>query len=277
MEMMVFFGSFYFWALMILCVYAIMRDVVAEKWSFYGLCGVMCGGVLIFSLSNLYGTVSISDIFVNNLIILYLYLPLYIIMGTAYAVLRFIFLIKHKAFQYKNERAEWLSRRLPSAKVTLDTTVPTELRDSWMTHETAVREHTTVDNRQRIITWIIYWPFSIIWFVISQLYRFLHRILVNGFQEAIDRTYEKAGYRDDVNPEAKESNMQCSVDVVVRLLKYKLNTDGVPFEKITAEENTIMIHIHKNVDKDTYLDVNKDTYVSLGPTYRGFDLKIIQG
>jgi hypothetical protein len=100
---------------------------------------------------------------------------------------------------------------------------------------------------------------------------------VNGFQEAIDRTYEKAGYRDDVNPEAKESNMQCSVDVVVRLLKYKLNADGVPFEKITAEENTIMIHIHKNVDKDTYLDVNKDTYVSLGPTYRGFDLKIIQG
>lgn len=140
-----------------------------------------------------------------NPAILYIGIPLYFLAGTVWAIVKWYLYVKRSAVKYKEERREFLL--LNNIKdATLDTVVPESLRKTWSLrgsrHRTSVPQ--VGRNKGRILTWMTLWPFSVVWAIIDEPWRYIYDAVASMLQRISNAVYRRAGYDSDMSVPGEE-------------------------------------------------------------------------
>lgn len=151
----------------------------------------------------------------------------FFVAGTVWAVAKWWFFVRKIAERYVEMRYEWLKgiqamgelalgyKFLPSV-ITEKTPVPEQLRNEWRAHHAYGRKYRFVNtcepvpqarkHKSRIITWMCYWPFSMVWTLLNDpikaLFKKIYSYLSTALQRISDRAFKNIGAEDD----AKLSN-----------------------------------------------------------------------
>jgi hypothetical protein len=83
----------------------------------------------------------------------------------------------------------------------VDTPVPENLRHS---DNSRSRKPLARQNKKRIITWMVYWPFSMVWTVLDEPWRLIYEAMARLFQRISDRVWRDLD--NDIKTEPDEED-----------------------------------------------------------------------
>jgi hypothetical protein len=194
------FGTFWWWFVVVVWAFAeiIALDKDSGAWATAWL-------VLFFCFAQFLGKVNIVGSILENPLRAILYVVGYVAVGVGWSFMKWWLHVSEKAEDYKKERSEYLKRlvknqkntgvplTLKSSEITENTPVPEKYRQDWSrsrSYTHAVPKAS--ENKERITTWIIYWPLSMLWSLIRD---FIHRMiqrLVKSLQKWYDGITKRA-------------------------------------------------------------------------------------
>jgi hypothetical protein len=131
--------------------------------------------------------------------------------GAIWGVTRWVLFVNRNAIEYKRHRKDFLTDRkdhpsLSGVTITENTLVPEELREKWV-RWLPMKPLVPVsarNNKWKIITWMCYWPFSMVWFAIDEPWRYIYDALSSMFQKISNKIYSRVGYDQDVFVTSRE-------------------------------------------------------------------------
>jgi hypothetical protein len=192
MWLLVFTGA-WFWILTALCILLLVCEVAAER-------SVAAGFTILLYLAaiHLFGNASLFSEVRDNPEYLYIGLPAFFAVGAAWALVKWWFFVKRSALEYRERRMAFLDGKGLTA--TLDTPVPDSLKAQWGDFQgRRVRVGRRIvqtsakplarENKGRIITWMVYWPFSMAWTVLDEPWRLIYEAMSRLFQRISDRIW----------------------------------------------------------------------------------------
>lgn len=126
--------------------------------------------------------------------------------GTVWAIVKWWFHVNKAADRYVEFREKWLESHNVK-NVTRKTLIPDDLKGEWWGIRTYDRYYRYVnlhdpvlkarDNRSRIMSWMCYWPFSMVWTLINDpiraIYRRIYRVIQGWLQAISERAFSKVG------------------------------------------------------------------------------------
>jgi len=141
----------------------------------------------------------------------------YFVAGTVWSIIKWWFFVKDKLYRYNEAKREFL--RTNGFKDTSQ--VPDQLlkrwryyahdgrHDDWSAKTPQVRQ-----NKGRILTWMIYWPWSMAWTVINdpikKLFKRIYRAVSGMLQRIADITCKDV--KDDLRPTPVEPEKDATSD-----------------------------------------------------------------
>jgi hypothetical protein len=151
------FGTFWFWLLAIITVICIVASVEADEANSWGIITLLAAGAIFYFGGNAIAFMDFINYAAQHPIVIVLGFFAYLILGTAYSFLKWYLRLTHLKMLYKNDYRFYKSKFEVSS------------------------------NKQRILNWMIYWPFSGIWTLIDEP-------ITKGFKRiflALENQYEK--------------------------------------------------------------------------------------
>lgn len=179
--------------------------------------GLLVAGYLaaIYLLGNA-ATVSMPDPWV-----FYIGIPAYLAVGTLWGIGKWYLYVSRQVMSYKEHRQEFLINS-GIAHATMDMVVPANLKAKWrnMGHRYGGLHGRPVarQNKRRIISWMCFWPTSIIWSVIDEPWRRIYNAIASLLQRISDSIYERAGVDADLSKPTtlkealNEQLLSCGID-----------------------------------------------------------------
>ena len=124
----------------------------------------------------------------------------YVVVGVLWGVFKWFLYIKEFVYAYQQQRQQWLTRKgVKNAK--LDTVVPENLRKEWNEDHRYRRSDTDPpharQNKERIITWMGFWPWSMLWSLVRDPFQFIYRAIAVRLEKMSEKIYQQAGYDED--------------------------------------------------------------------------------
>jgi len=179
---------------------------------------VASGLLLAGYLAAIYLFGNASKLPVPDAWVFYIGIPAYLAAGTLWGIGKWYLFVSREVMRYRESRQEFLILR-GIEHATMDTPVPAELKAPWrraahgMNRRPIARQH-----KRRIISWMCFWPTSVLWAVIDEPWRRIYSAVASMLQRIADSVYEKAGVDADLMKpvnlkEAMEEQLAaCGVD-----------------------------------------------------------------
>lgn len=165
---------------------------------FSGLISVGC----YLGLLYLFGYVSISNLVNQSGWILYVGIPLYIASGVLWGVIKWFLFVKREATRYKEKRQKFL-QLMGCLDADINTLVPQNMKRDWGRVGHHIKSNSK-DHKWRIITWMAYWPMSMLWSIIDEPWRYLYEYLSSLFHKifwtSVQRSWIWLRYNRVINP-----------------------------------------------------------------------------
>jgi hypothetical protein len=193
-------GGIWFWLLSIVALILLFWEIHEDK----PIVGLITIG-LYLGLIHLFGDASLPSTVSASPWVLYLGLPLYFAAGVVWGLIKWALYVNRHAIEYKRTRHGFLISKskhpcLAGIKITEDTMVPPELRSEWRGGRyTSNSRPSARANKWKIITWMCYWPLSMIWSALDEPWRYIYEALSNIFQKISDKIYRRVGYDVDTD------------------------------------------------------------------------------
>jgi hypothetical protein len=157
-------GSVGFWALLILETGLLIFLIEWGKGTFATLSLAVTLGLLYFL-----GDVNLFGFVIHHPITLVLGLILYFVAGTAWSVAKWWLFVRDMRARYDDLRADFCLEHK------LDGAIPAELQPIWLARlEASGRRGRRIEvrprarqHRSRIVFWMAYWPWSLVWTVLN--------------------------------------------------------------------------------------------------------------
>jgi hypothetical protein len=172
----------------------------------------ICAGItliLTFALLALLGNFNILAAIKAHPFISLIALPGYFVAGTLWSFAKWWFYVHNEAAKYKEKKEEFLK----GEKVLL--MAPEEREAAWrryLEHLQSYRSHPkpeVSENKCRILTWMIYWPWSFVWTIINdpvtKFFKFIFRKLRFVYEAIVNSAYKDVE-GDFKAPEPKEKD-----------------------------------------------------------------------
>jgi hypothetical protein len=181
-------GGIWWWFLTVAIFFLLVWEIAGEKViaAFFTL-GLYLG------LIHLFGNASIFDTIGKNPALIYIGVPAYFIVGTGWGFIKWFLYIKRKILDYKETRQSWLQSSGVN-DATLNTPIPDNLKESWVIR---VPNFYAVRHKNKIITWMAFWPLSMIWSFIDEPWRYIYNFCIGLLQKIADKVYKSSGIEQD--------------------------------------------------------------------------------
>ncbi len=175
-----FFTGAWFWILTVAIAVLLIWEVARDKAIAAGFT------VALYILAiHLFGNAAMFSFLRANPEWVYIGVPAFFVAGSLWALIKWWFHVRRKALEYREQRMEWLiSQGITDA--TLDTPVPDALKDRGFKRS---RKPLARQNKGRIITWMVYWPFSMAWTVLDEPWRLIYEAMARLFQRIADHAF----------------------------------------------------------------------------------------
>lgn len=170
------FGGFAFWAF--IAFIALLMFVSVEKES-----GLWATGTLAGALALLYFFGDISPVTAWLSAHWPIAIPIYFGVGTAWAVAKWWFYLRNR-----RERVLQLKTEFQRSNNISTADIPESLRRDWYSYAGSYASVPQAsDNKSRIMLWIGYWPFSMLWTLISDPVMRVLRAVYNSIGGLLQR------------------------------------------------------------------------------------------
>jgi len=98
------------------------------------------------------------------------------------------------------------------AEATVNTKVPEKLKEKWArqvknfaNYRRGSQKPLPRENKAKIITWGVFWPFSMLWSIVDEPWRYIYDLISGWLHGISDFIYKRAGYDEDMEvPEKKK-------------------------------------------------------------------------
>lgn len=188
-------GGVWFWAVTLLTFVILVWSVNCER------AGVSIVSVLAYlGLIHIFGNASVFSFIKTNPEYLYIGAPAFFLFGAIWSVIKWWIFVRREAMEYKEQRMYWLDAN-KVVGATLDTPIPESLKVKW--HSKA-KKPMVRHNKGKIITWMAFWPFSLVWTLLSEPWRIIYEFMSKMFQNISDRVF--ADLEKDCVKEQDESD-----------------------------------------------------------------------
>jgi len=172
-------GGVWFWILTALFVILLVFEVAREK----AIAGV--GTILVYlGLIHIFGNASIFAIVKEHPEYVYIGIPAFFFVGANWSLAKWWFYVKRKALEYRETRMFFLESH-DVVGATLDTPIPDNLKNILPDPRRPLARH----YKWRIITWMMYWPFSMVWTLLEEPWRLIYEAMERLFQRISDRIW----------------------------------------------------------------------------------------
>lgn len=154
---------------------------------------LLAGWVAAIYLFGNASTLSMPDAWV-----FYIGIPAYLVTGTLWGIGKWYLFVSREVMRYRERRQEFLILN-GIEHATMDTPVPPALKASWR-RATYGRQSRPIarQHKRRIISWMCFWPTSVVWAVIDEPWRRIYTAVASLLQRIADSVYEKAGVDADL-------------------------------------------------------------------------------
>lgn len=173
-------GGVWFWILTALFVILLVWEVAREK-AVTGLFTVLA----YLALIHLFGNASVFSAVRNHPEYAYIGIPVFFLAGALWSLAKWWFFVKHRALEYREARMAFLEAN-GVVGATLDTPVPEDLKTRSFPRP---RRPLARQHKWRIITWMVYWPFSMVWTLLDEPWRLIYEAMARLFQRISDAVW----------------------------------------------------------------------------------------
>jgi len=190
-------GGIWWWLLTALFVVTLIWEISGDRAvaSFFTL-GLYVAIIHFFGNATLFSTVA------SNPAILYIGIPVYFLSGTIWAFVKWFLYVRRDVGEYKKNRLAFLERN-GIKNPTIDMMVPDPLKISWAKgYKTAIPQ--VRHYKGEILTWMTLWPFSFVWTIIDEPWRYIYDTVANTLQRISNSIYREVGYDDDIDFKEEE-------------------------------------------------------------------------
>jgi len=204
------FGGFWFWTFSALAFFVIMAFAENEKnfWAFITL-GVFIG------LMEWSGSTTILNTITSNPLVIIKWAALYFVIGSVWSIIKWFSYVSNKAKEFGekklayiikynavgSERIKVTNQEFYELEVSVKTPIPeisTEdflsfLRKvGYMTYSANSIIPSATNNKDRLVSWIIWWPTSALWTLINDPIRKLAEKLYGSLQGVYSKISQQA-------------------------------------------------------------------------------------
>ena len=179
-------GSLWFDVIILILAVAIALLLEKEKdvWTTF----IFVGSLI--ALNYLYKLDAITYVRHHPLVVLK-YAALYFVFGILWSIIKWAFFIHKFKAEYKAFKAKWLKENVkPGADKTLTAVMAAELMQRARHAGIKVEAPEASDNKDALARWGIYWPFSILGFLLNDLLRKSWNFIVECLQSTYERIAE---------------------------------------------------------------------------------------
>jgi hypothetical protein len=195
-------GGVWFWLLSAVAVVVLLWEVHEDR----PVIGLVTIGMY-FALIHLFGNASIPSAVSHSPWTVYLGIPIYVLSGITWATIKWALYVNRYALRYAKERCDFLQSRSKNPEnITVKTIVPPELREEWKKYSRGKVKPRARDKKWEIITWMCYWPLSMLWTALDEPWRYIYEALSGMFQAISDKIYGRIGYDQDMTLQGESEN-----------------------------------------------------------------------
>ena len=132
--------------------------------------------------------------------VFYIGIPAYLVVGTLWGIGKWYLYVSRQVMSYKEHRQEFLINS-GIAHAAVDMIVPARLKAHWRRAGGRRLRGRPVarQNKRRIISWMCFWPTSMVWAVIDEPWRRIYNAISALLQRIADSIYERAGVDADLS------------------------------------------------------------------------------
>lgn len=115
---------------------------------------------------------------------LVLYVLIYLAVGAGWGVIKWYFYLLKSRDKYQEFRRKWLdSKRIKG------TDIPDNLKEEWARNSASygIKIPQAINNKDRIILWMAYWPWSVIWTALDDVVKRAFERIYSMFGKLYDR------------------------------------------------------------------------------------------
>jgi|SRR3989344_4947432 len=179
------FGTFGFWVLVVvmsLVIWYSISEIENEKksrckgggWAITAYLGValllqFCGDIKVFTYAW------------GHPVWAFIYLIAFVFIGVAYSCSRWARFLKQKSLEFAQRKAEFFT----TYKIT-ENTIPSKREYEWKTFLRSHPQPQAKGHSFRIIHWIAYWPWSLVWFLLHDYFRKFFQHVYETFEWVFD-------------------------------------------------------------------------------------------
>jgi hypothetical protein len=197
------FGTVWFWALVALECIVLFALIEGDRvgWGTLSL-------IATFAILKFFGDVDIIGFAKANPLEFAAGVAGYFVAGTIWSVAKWWFFLKDRREKYDELKAEFLRNNGVQGTV-----IPEKLRAPWRLQAASLTDHRGYgsasaesiipkarNHKGKILTWMTYWPWSMVWTLINdpvkKLFRQIYRSIQNLMQSISDRVFR--GVEDDL-------------------------------------------------------------------------------
>lgn len=118
------------------------------------------------------------------------YIALYILLGIGWGYVKWIFFLLNARDDYRRDREIWkknFERDKKDGSTTYDSFETYLNRHCISSYGGSSFPPSASENKERITTWMAYWPFSALWTLsrepLKRLYNYLHKVIAKSFEQ----------------------------------------------------------------------------------------------
>lgn len=204
------FGGFWFWTFSVLAFFVIMAFAENEKnfWAFLTL------GIFIVSMEWA-GSTNILNTIVSNPWVIVKWTALYFVAGSVWSIIKWFSYVRNKAIDFGKYKLAYLTEcnsiftakadangeKFTLIDVNVKTPIPADaiehfksfLRNvGYMKYSTESIIPLATSNKDRLVSWIIWWPTSALWTLINDPIRKLAEKLYGSLQGIYSKISQRA-------------------------------------------------------------------------------------
>lgn len=186
-------GTIGFWIFAGVVCLLLIAAVEYEKPGWATLSLIVTGLVL-----WLFGNVNILALAATDPLLTLGLLAGYFAVGAVWSLAKWWFYVRRQREKYYQLRTKYLE----SQDYSTSGPIPDELRSDWQRRAYAHNKPQVRENKGRILTWMIYWPWSFVWTILNDPVKRLFKNIFNAmraiFQKVADSAYKDV--EDDFSP-----------------------------------------------------------------------------
>lgn len=189
------FTGAWFWILTVVVFIVLVWEVACDK----SVKAAFTIALYLLAI-HLFGDASLFSAIKTHPEYIYIGIPLFFMVGALWSLVKWWFFVKRSALEYREYRMSWLIMNGIS-DATLDTPVPERLKNRNFRF---LKKPLARGNKGRIITWMVYWPFSMFWTILDEPWRLIYESMARLFQQISDRVW--SGLEEDSSKEDNNSD-----------------------------------------------------------------------